>query len=109
QTYYLTTLFLDMQGFSSLQEDERTKRVNMLRGISQTILEQSAAKYVNTWGDAIVACFDDANIGLACARQLMNALRSVDIHIRIGMSRGETLVKGNPLIGRLDIEGDSVN
>ena len=28
---------------------------------------------------------------------------------RIGMRRGKTLVRGNPLTDRLDIEGDSVN
>jgi class 3 adenylate cyclase len=64
---------------------------------------------VNTWGDAIVACFEDANAGLRCACQLVMVLQAAGIHTRIGMSRGQTLVRGNPLTDRLDIEGDSVN
>jgi len=36
-------------------------------------------------------------------------LQAAGIHTRIGMRRGKTLVRGNPLTDRLDIEGDSVN
>ena len=36
-------------------------------------------------------------------------LQAAGIQTRIGMRQGKTLVRGNPLIGRPDIEGDSVN
>ena len=36
-------------------------------------------------------------------------LHAAGIHTRIGMRRGKTLVRGNPLTDRLDMEGDSVH
>jgi len=64
---------------------------------------------VHTWGDAIVACFENVNTGLRCAHQLVTVLQAAGIQTRIGMSRGTTQVRGHPLTDRLDMEGDSIN
>jgi class 3 adenylate cyclase len=109
QTHYLTTLFLDMRGFSRLDEYQRSIFIRRLRGHAHAILEEGGAKYMNTWGDAIVACFEDVNTGLMCAYQLVTVLHAAGIQTRIGMSQGKTSVRGNALTNRLDIEGDSVN
>jgi class 3 adenylate cyclase len=106
---YLAVLFSDMKGFSTLMEDERTAKVDLMRSFAEPLLRQGHARYYNTWGDAIEACFGDINAGLTCACQLTNALKSISIHIRIGMSHGKTRVSYNSLIQRLDIGGDSVN
>ena len=106
---YLTVLFLDMRGFARLEEEERKEHLDILRGLAQPLLQRRAAQYVNTWGDAIVACFEDANAGLKCACEIVTVLQAARIQSRIGMSRGKTLVRHNPLTGRPDIEGESVN
>ena len=106
---YITVLFLDIRGFSSLGSTEQTAKVAMLRGLAQPLFEQGDGRYVNTWGDAIVACFEDTNTGIMCACQLINMVKLIGIHTRIGMSHGKTLVRHNPLTDRLDIEGDRVN
>ena len=36
-------------------------------------------------------------------------LQAAGIQTRIGMSRGKTLVRGNPLTDHLDMEGDSIH
>jgi len=59
-----------MRGFSRLGDEERKEHISMLRGLAQPMLQKGVAQYVNTWGDAIVACFEDANAGLRCACQL---------------------------------------
>ena len=65
----MTTLFLDMRGFSRFGDEERKAHMGMRRGLAQPMLQRGVAHDVHTWGDAIVACFEDANTGLRCACQ----------------------------------------
>jgi uncharacterized protein YjbI with pentapeptide repeats/class 3 adenylate cyclase len=109
QERYLTVLSLDMRGFSGLEEEDRKTKVALLRGLALPLLDRHGGQYTNTWGDAIVACFDEANAGLTCACQLVMVLQGVGIRTRIGMSHGKMVVCHNPVIKRLDIEGEAVN
>ncbi|MBI3089065.1 MAG: pentapeptide repeat-containing protein [Candidatus Tectomicrobia bacterium] len=106
---FLTVLFLDLAGFSRMPEEERQSKLELLRGFASTLLEQGEGRYTNTWGDAIVAGFENSNDGVSCACTLIEVLKAAGIAARIGMSRGEALVHYNPLTDRADIDGDSIN
>jgi len=105
----LTVMFLDLVGFSSMSRAERQEKIEMLRTLGSMLMHRAGGMYVNTWGDAIIAGFDDPNDGLACACKIIEHLAVEQIVARIGMSYGKASVKYNPLTKRLDIEGDSIN
>lgn len=109
RTEFLTVMFLDPTGFSKLSDDEKQGCVDMLRGLASPILWGTDGLYINMWGDAVVAGFEDVNYGLECARKFIGHLEVEGMDTRIGMSRGEVRVAYNATTERLDIDGDSVN
>jgi class 3 adenylate cyclase len=105
----LTVMFLDLIGFSKLNEVARQEKVDMLRALGSALLPRLGGMYINTWGDAIVAGFDYPNDGLFLACKFIQHLRVEKIEARIGMSRGKVMLQYNDLTQRMDIAGDSVN
>jgi uncharacterized protein YjbI with pentapeptide repeats/class 3 adenylate cyclase len=105
----LTLMFLDLVGFSRLSEEARQAKVDMLQQLGVALLPQWNGQYINTWGDAIVAGFDNPNDGLFLACKFIQHLEVEKIEARIGMSRGMVAVQYNDLTKRMDIAGESVN
>jgi len=106
---YLMVLFLDVAGFSRMNDVDRQEKVARLRDFGVPVLRNRGGKYINTWGDAIVAAFDDVNKGLICACQLISHLAIQGIPARIGINRGKVFIGYNSLTQRPDISGSTVN
>jgi class 3 adenylate cyclase len=105
----LAVMFLDLTGFSTMKESDRQTKVEMLRVVASMLLSNAGGMYVNTWGDAIVAGFEQMNEGLICACKFIQHLAIENITARIGMSFGKAIVNYNPLTDKSDINGDSIN
>ncbi len=108
-TKILAILFLDMAGFSQMEDSERREKLSLLRSVSQPLLEAANAGYINTWGDAFVAGFESANDGLTCACRISAVMGTLVVPVRIAMTWGEAVVSENPLTGRGDLDGESIN
>ena len=100
-------IFLDVSGFSRMGHVERQKLVDMLRGLTPTLLGD--AFDINMWGDSVVATYKDANHALESATRFIRHLAVDKMDVRIGMAWGEIRARFNPATGRRDIDGDAVN
>lgn len=102
-------MFLDVSGFSTMDFERRHDIVDMLRGMTPTLLSGKGAHEVNMWGDAIVANFSDVNQSIESAIRFIRHLGVEGLDVRIGMAWGEVRINFNPAIGKRDIDGDVVN
>jgi class 3 adenylate cyclase len=105
----LFIMFADIAGFSALTADERVHTLDMMRLLSKVILKSDKGLYLNTWGDGIVAAFDDVTQGLRCSCKFVQHLQIDGIDVRVGASWGAARIAHNPVTDRLDIDGESVN
>ena len=102
-------MFLDISGFSKMEEPEKRKIVDMLRAITPTLLGARGGHDINMWGDAIVATFADHNEAVASAVKFLRHLSVEHMEARIGMAWGEIRSAYNPAIARRDIDGAVVD
>jgi class 3 adenylate cyclase len=105
----LFIMFADIAGFSTLALDERTHTLDLMRLLSKAVLKSDKGLYLNTWGDGIVAAFDDVTQGLRCACKFVQHLQIDGIDVRVGASWGAARIAHNEVTDRLDIDGESVN
>ncbi|NOT39398.1 MAG: hypothetical protein HOP13_02795 [Alphaproteobacteria bacterium] len=105
----LIVTFLDIAGFTNMADAERARVVDLLRSVGQFILPADSGLYINTWGDAVVAGFEDLNGGLKCAAKFLDHLGVSGVDVRASAAWGLVRVKYNALTKRMDIDGDSVN
>jgi class 3 adenylate cyclase len=105
----LFIMFADIAGFSKLNNDERTHTLDLMRLLSKAVLKSDRGLYLNTWGDGIVAAFDDVTQGLRCACKFVQHLQIDGIDVRVGASWGAARITHNEVTDRLDIDGESVN
>ena len=105
----IAVMFLDATKFSQMTEAEREVKVDLLRAQAVVSIKDPGGVYINTWGDGIVAGFDNLNDALLCACKFMEHLKVERIDVRIGMTYGEARVRFNQVTERLDIDGDSIN
>lgn len=71
-------LFLDVVGYSHLGPNEIHSFQNFLLPDLGDLLEKFQAQDPNTWGDAIVAFFEDGNAAIRCALGLRDLFRTFD-------------------------------
>lgn len=102
-------MFLDISGFSKFSFENKQSVVDLLRGITPTLLEERGAHEINMWGDAIVANFTDANQAISSAVKFIRHLAVEQLDARIGMAWGEIRTNYNEAIGRRDIDGPVVD
>ncbi|HJN89448.1 MAG TPA: adenylate/guanylate cyclase domain-containing protein [Verrucomicrobiota bacterium] len=113
-------LFADVVGFSSWPEQCIPPFIREFLGRVAAIQEKSDARplYVNTWGDAICAVFENVETAGVFALALQNTLRETDwkttglqrdICIRIGLHAGPVYKCFDPLLGRDTYNGAHVN
>ena len=62
-------------------------------------LERFGGLEVNTAGDGFVASFPSPSAAIACADSLIDAIRVLDIEIRVGIHAGEVEVRGDDVAG----------
>ena len=113
-------LFADVVGFSRWPEQCVPLFIREFLGRVAAIQEKSDARplYVNTWGDAICAVFENVETAGRYALALQNTLRETDwettdlqrdIRIRIGLHAGPVYKCFDPLLGRDTYNGAHVN
>jgi hypothetical protein len=102
-------MFLDVSGFSKMEFDKKQQIIDMLRGITPTLLHDKGACDVNMWGDAIVANFIDPDQAIESSIRFIRHLGVEGMDVRIGMAWGPIRISFNSTTGRRDIDGDVVD
>lgn len=102
-------MFLDIVGFSQFSEEDRQLQVDVLITLAKAIIGKNKPNVVNTWGDAIVASFEDVNEALRIAVRFSRHLDVEGLDTRISVNWGQVRLKWNELTRRNDFDGDSVN
>ncbi|WP_407522735.1 adenylate/guanylate cyclase domain-containing protein [Methylobacterium oryzisoli] len=102
-------LFMDVEGFSALDPGEKARIVEILWGVAALRIRGEDVAVCNTWGDAVMAVFNDPNAALHCAFDFVKSLQAVSLRGRVGLSYGRVLLKYNPLRNRDDVVGRSVD
>ena len=59
----------------------------------------SGGRYVKSTGDGVLATFDGPARGVACGRQLRDALQPLGIDVRVGLHTGEIEIRGDDIGG----------
>ncbi len=108
-TKTLLILFADIVGFSKFSAEERSQKLDLMRLIGRSVLKSEKGIYTNTWGDGVVAAFDDPTQGLRCACKFVTHLHVDGIEARVGVSWGAARIRFNDITQRLDVDGESVN
>jgi class 3 adenylate cyclase len=62
-------------------------------------LERFGGREVNTAGDGFVATFTSPSAAIACADAIVDAVRALDIEVRVGIHAGEVEVRGSDVAG----------
>lgn len=108
-------LFADIQGFTKFSIPQQEIYINdVVPKIARVIHDNGRYKgpeQANTWGDGIVAFFDDKIKAAGCALELRDYFRTTDwermfglpqLKIRIALSEGTLFENNNPI--KLDIQ-----
>jgi hypothetical protein len=107
-------LFLDIHGWSKLNQRGIVQYVSQVLPKVGQLLEDNAAKNVNTWGDAIVATFDSSDVAAKTALAIQRFFADgvvafpAGIRCRISLNFGDVVMQFNPLTKRDDIFGNAV-
>src|SRR6202008_2645228 len=62
-------------------------------------LQRFGGREVNTAGDGFVATFASPSAALACADEIVDAVRTLGIEVRVGIHAGEVEVRGADVAG----------
>jgi class 3 adenylate cyclase len=62
-------------------------------------LQRFGGREVNTAGDGFVATFSSPSAALACADEIVDAVRVLNIEVRVGIHAGEVEVRGTDVAG----------
>ena len=62
-------------------------------------LERFSGREVNTSGDSFLATFDGPGRAIQCACAIRDAVRALDIEVRVGLHTGEIEVRGDDVAG----------
>ncbi len=62
-------------------------------------LQRFGGREVNTAGDGFVATFSSPSAALACADEIVDAVRVLGIEVRVGIHAGEVEVRGDDIAG----------
>jgi class 3 adenylate cyclase len=62
-------------------------------------LERFRGIEVNTVGDGFVAIFTSPSVAIDCADAIVDAVRPLDIEVRVGIHAGEVEVRGDDIAG----------
>lgn len=105
--------FLDMKG-SSKDPAASEKKVKLYQYMISQVTKSKGSHGVvgtpillNTWGDAIIAVYDDCRLAWQALREIQTFAVSEDIGVRLGASYGLVELKVNPILG-VDVVGHTV-
>jgi class 3 adenylate cyclase len=105
----MAVLFLDLKGFSTMNRMEAEEAEQIVRSNATSLFKRKGGEYPNTWGDAVMAAFENPNDAFECACKLVNHLAVESLVARIGMSYGTVTMSYNEVTKTIDISGPEVN
>lgn len=103
----LATMFADIQGYTSLMQNDEKGAVTLVKVFKETVEREVAdhgGRVIQFYGDAIMAVFPSSVNAVSAAKIIQKAFNSAgNIPVRVGINSGDVLYReGN-------IFGDSVN
>jgi class 3 adenylate cyclase len=109
----LSILFLDVKGFSALQDHHMPDFVDGVLGLIMKALKEHGVEHKNTWGDGVVATFSDPEDAAKAALDIQHRFRTgkpreQDLQCRISLNSGRVQILPNPITGIDDIYGRAV-
>jgi len=115
ETRTSSILFMDVSGWSKLRAPQIHDYV--VKAMPQLGEQLKGARFLNTWGDAIVATFDSAKVAAEVGLRLQDFFSRAypqdgiaeGLSCRVALHAGETIVAQNPLTQKEDIFGDAVH
>jgi class 3 adenylate cyclase len=98
-----TIVFTDIVGSTERAAVLGDRRWRDLLDSHDTIVRHELQRYggreVNTAGDGFVATFSSPSAALACADEIVDAVRVVGVEVRVGIHAGEVEVRGADVAG----------
>jgi class 3 adenylate cyclase len=102
-----TVLFTDIVGSTDRAAAVGDARWSQLLDEHDRICERAVTeargRIIKATGDGVLACFDGPATAIAAAHKLVDSLRVIDVHVRVGVHTGEVERRGS------DIGGIGVN
>jgi hypothetical protein len=108
-TKTMLIMFADIAGFSTESNEDRSQKLDLMRVIARSVLKTEQGLYLNTWGDGLIAAFDDPTQGLRCACKFVQHLNVDGIDVRVGVNWGAARITYNEVTERMDIDGATIN
>ena len=106
----VTLVFTDIVGSTSraaaLGDDRWRDLLDNHDAIVRHQLQRFAGREVNTAGDGFVATFTSPSAALACADEIVDAVRVLGIDVRVGVHAGEVEARG---VSKSDVAGMAVH
>lgn len=98
-----TIVFTDIVGSTEraavLGDDRWRDLLDKHDQIVRRELARFGGREVNTAGDGFVVTFASPSIAIECAEAIVDAVRDIDIEVRVGMHAGEVEVRGSDIAG----------
>lgn len=109
-------LFADVRGYSKLTEPQLRRYFDLVLPKVASSVSDADPFYVNTWGDAVVAAFDDTRPAAFCALALRDLFRAFDwsgaemppLTLRCALHAGHLYTGFDPVSGQESIVGTQV-
>ena len=99
----VTIVFTDIVGSTSraaeLGDDHWRDLLDSHDTLVRRQLRRFGGREVNTAGDGFVATFSSPSVALDCAQEIVGAVRTLGIEVRIGVHAGEVEVRGQDIAG----------
>ena len=113
-------LFGDVCGFSQLTDEQLPRFAHCVMAPLGVVIGRYADRIdlVNTWGDGIFVVFADAGLAAACALEMQDAIKRVDlaaaglpdsIQLRLGGHLGPVYELTDPILARRNFYGAHVS
>ncbi|MGB0972185.1 MAG: adenylate/guanylate cyclase domain-containing protein [Mycobacterium sp.] len=98
-----TIVFTDIVGSTERAAALGDERWHDLLDKHDQIVRRELARFggreVNTAGDGFVVTFASPSIAIECAEAIADAVRAIDVEVRVGMHAGEVEVRGSDIAG----------
>jgi class 3 adenylate cyclase len=98
-----TIMFTDIVGSTeraaALGDDRWRDLLDNHDSIVRHELQRFGGREVNTAGDGFVAAFTSPSAAIACADEIVDAVRALGIEVRVGIHAGEVEVRGADVAG----------
>ncbi|MGH3640104.1 MAG: adenylate/guanylate cyclase domain-containing protein, partial [Mycobacterium sp.] len=98
-----TIVFTDIVGSTqraaALGDDHWRDLLDSHDNLVRRELRRFGGREVNTAGDGFVATFSSPSVALDCAEQVVDAVRTLGLEVRVGIHAGEVEVRGQDIAG----------